>query len=88
MAKTQGKESQKWLSDVRRDDEKIHKLLDNYWAAMGGTRPSLIRSRKRALLAKRGFKTGPERVGFNVAPSPRNVVQVHRSSAWDTIRPK
>ena len=36
MAKCEGPESVKWLSSVRRDEVQIGKLLDNYWAAMGG----------------------------------------------------
>ena len=36
MAKSNGSEDVKWLSEVRKDEDKVSNLLDNYWSAVGG----------------------------------------------------
>lgn len=36
MACNNGPEDKKWLAEVRRDEDKVSELLDNYWSAVGG----------------------------------------------------
>jgi hypothetical protein len=36
MAKAAGKDTLRWMSDIRKDDAKVFKLLKNYWDSVGG----------------------------------------------------
>jgi len=36
MAKSEGKGAMRWLSETRKDDAKVQKMLANYWEAIGG----------------------------------------------------